>query len=68
VPAAQPEAPQEPKRAKKPAPKAGARRAPARPRAAEGDRKPVKKDAAPAPKTTVKRAKKIVKSDGDKKE
>jgi small subunit ribosomal protein S3 len=63
----QPEAPTEPRRAKKPAPKAGAKRAPARPRtAAEGDKKPAKKEAA-APKTVVKKAKKIVK-DGDKKE
>jgi small subunit ribosomal protein S3 len=59
--AAQPEAPSEPKRAKKPAPKVGARRAPAKPRA-EGDKKAAaKKPEAPAPKTTVKRAKKIVK-------
>src|SRR5688572_620871 len=66
---AQPEAPAEPKRAKKPAPKAGARRAPARPKP-EGEKKPAAKKAdAPAPKTTVKRAKKIVKDEGgDKKE
>jgi len=63
--APQPEALAEPKRAKKPAPKAGAKRAGAKPRA-EGDKKPAAKKAdAPAPKTTVKRAKKIVKeSDG----
>jgi small subunit ribosomal protein S3 len=64
VPAVQPEAPAEPKRAKKPAPKAGARRAPAKPKEgakAEGDRRPARKADAPAPKTTVKRAKKIVK-------
>jgi len=70
APVAQPEMPQEPKRAKKPAPRAGAKRPAARPRpaAAEADKKPVRKSAAPAPKTVVKRAKKIVKSDGDKKE
>ncbi len=68
VPAAQPEAPAEPKRAKKPAPKVGARRAPAKPRA-EGEKKAARKSDAPAPKTTVKRAKKIVKDDeGEKKE
>ncbi|MGH8765764.1 MAG: 30S ribosomal protein S3 [Burkholderiales bacterium] len=67
--AVQPEAPAEPKRAKKPAPKVGARRAPARPKV-EGDKKAAaRKPDAPAPKTTVKRAKKIVKDDsGDKKE
>jgi small subunit ribosomal protein S3 len=65
--AVQPEAPAEQKRAKKPAPKIGARRAPARPKAAEGDKKPVRKADAPAPKTTVKRAKKIVKDDGGEK-
>jgi small subunit ribosomal protein S3 len=53
----QPEAPAEPKRAKKPAPKAGAKRGPARPRP-EGDKK-----AAPAPKTTVKKPKKVVAKD-----
>ncbi|MCC6212983.1 MAG: 30S ribosomal protein S3 [Burkholderiales bacterium] len=68
APAAAPEAPAEPKRAKKPAPKAGARRAPAKPRA-EGEKKAARKSDAPAPKTTVKRAKKIVKDDeGEKKE
>jgi small subunit ribosomal protein S3 len=66
APAVQPEAPQEPKRAKKPAPRAGAKRPAARPRA-EGDRKPARKDAAPAPKTVVKKARKIVKPEGDKK-
>jgi small subunit ribosomal protein S3 len=67
--AAQPEAPTEPKRAKKPAPKVGARRAPAKPKV-EGDKKAAaRKPDAPAPKTTVKRAKKIVKDDeGEKKE
>jgi small subunit ribosomal protein S3 len=53
----QPEAPAEPKRAKKPAPKAGAKRGPARPRP-EADKK-----AAPAPKTTVKKPKKVVAKD-----
>src|SRR3982075_1238936 len=54
APVPQPEAPAEPKRAKKPFPKAGAKRPPAKPRA-EGDRKAVvaKKTDAPAPKTTV---------------
>jgi small subunit ribosomal protein S3 len=66
MPAPQPEAPAEPKRAKKPAPKAGARRAPARPRS-EVDRK-ARKEGAPAPKTVVKRARKIVKPEGEKPE
>src|SRR5688500_13221064 len=56
APVPPPEAPAEPRRAKKPAPRAGAKRAPARPRP-EGD----KKAAAAAPKTTVKRPKKVVK-------
>jgi small subunit ribosomal protein S3 len=66
---AQPEAPAEPKRAKKPGlGKPGAKRAPARPRP-EGEKKAAaKKSDAPAPKTTVKRAKKIVKDEGEKKE
>jgi small subunit ribosomal protein S3 len=64
--APQPEAPAEPRRAKKPAPKAGAKRSgPARPRSeggAAGDRKAApKKEGAAAPKTTVKRAKKVEK-------
>jgi small subunit ribosomal protein S3 len=59
--AAQPEAPAEPKRAKKPAPRAGAKRGgPARPRPAAG---PKKEGAAPAPKTTVKKPKKVVKDE-----
>ena len=71
--AAQPEAPSEPKRAKKPAPKVGAKRAPAKKAEgakADGEKKPTRKADAPAPKTTVKRAKKIVKDDegGEKKE
>jgi small subunit ribosomal protein S3 len=69
VPAAAPsDVPAEPRKAKKPAPKPGARRAPPRGKP-EGDRKaaPKKPDAA-APKTTVKRAKKVVKDDGGKKE
>ena len=66
VPAAQPEAPSEPKRAKKPAPKVGAKRAAAKPKA-EGEKKAAKKSDAPAPKTTVKRTRKIVKDDGGEK-
>jgi small subunit ribosomal protein S3 len=66
VTAAQPEAPQEPKRAKKPAPRAGSKRPAARARP-EGEKKAVKKDAAPAPKTVVKKARRIVKPEGDKK-
>ncbi|OAI52985.1 30S ribosomal protein S3 [Betaproteobacteria bacterium SCGC AG-212-J23] len=69
--AAQPEAPAEPKRAKRPVPKPAGKRGPARSRP-DGDRKaaPRKADvpAAPAPKTTVKKAKKIVKDEGEKKE
>src|SRR5687767_10048968 len=62
LPLPQPEAPAEPKRAKKPAPKAGAKRGAARPRP-DGDKK------APAPKTTVKKPKKVVaKDEGEKKE
>jgi small subunit ribosomal protein S3 len=60
----QPEAPAEPKRAKKPAPKPGAKRGPARPRP-EADKK------AAAPKTTVKKPRKVVAKDdggGEKKE
>jgi small subunit ribosomal protein S3 len=65
---AQPEAPAEPKRAKKPAPKVGAKRAPAKPRP-EGEKKAARKtEPAAAPKTTVKRAKKIVKEDAEKKD
>jgi small subunit ribosomal protein S3 len=63
TPAAAPEAPAEPKRAKKPAPRPGAKRAPARPRAAAP-----KKEGAAAPKTTVKKAKKIDKPEGEAKE
>jgi small subunit ribosomal protein S3 len=62
--AAQPDAPAEPKRAKKPAPKAPGRRGQAKPRADVR----AKKDAAPAPKTTVKKTRKIVKDEGEKKE
>jgi len=68
APAVQPEAPAEPKRAKKPSAKFGAKRAPAKART-DGDRKPAaKKDAAPAPKTTVKKAKKVVKDESEKKD
>src|SRR5438105_9887959 len=56
APIAQPEQPSEPKRAKKPAPRAGARRAPAKPRA-DGEKRARKPDA-PAPKTTIKKPKK----------
>jgi small subunit ribosomal protein S3 len=65
---AQPEAPAEPKRAKKPAPRPGAKRGergPARPRP-EGDKRGVKKEGAPAPKTTIKRPKKILKDEAAK--
>ena len=62
---AAPEAPAEPRKAKRPAPKAGARRGPAKP---DGDRKaapprPKRPDAATAdkPKAVIKRVKKIVK-------
>src|SRR4026209_1758145 len=68
--AAHPDAPAEPKRAKKPAPKVGAKRAPAKKAEGarpDGERKPAKKSDAPAPKTTIKRAKKIVKDDGGEK-
>ena len=65
--AVQPEAPSEPKRAKKPAPKVGARRAPAKPRV-DGEKRPAaKKTDAAVPRTTVKRAKKIVKDDAEEK-
>jgi small subunit ribosomal protein S3 len=67
MPAAQPEVPAEPKRAKKPVPKPAGRRGPARPRA-DGDKKAAPRKDAPAPKTTVKKARKIVKPEGDKKE
>jgi small subunit ribosomal protein S3 len=64
----QPEAPVEPKRAKKPAPRPGAKRAgPPRPRP-DGDKKDA---AAPAAKTAVKKPKKVVAKDeggGEKKE
>jgi small subunit ribosomal protein S3 len=66
APAPQPEAPAEPKRPRKPFPKAGAKRAPAKPRP-EGERKAKKADAAPAPKTTIKKPKKIVKDEGGEK-
>jgi len=59
APAPAPEAPAEPKR-KKPFPKAGAKRAPVKAKA-DGEKKPAAKKEAPAPKTTVKKAKKIVK-------
>jgi len=62
------EAPAEPKRAKKPVPRPAGRRAPSSRAKPDGD-KQAKKSGAPAPKTAVKRAKKVVKADGgDKKE
>jgi small subunit ribosomal protein S3 len=62
------DAPAEPRKAKKPVPKPGARRAPSRAKP-EGERKAApKKPEAAAPKTTVKRAKKVVKDEGEKKE
>src|SRR5438046_660604 len=51
------------RRAKKPVPKPGARRPSGRPRP-EGERKAAKKPDAPAPKTTVKRPKKVLKDEG----
>src|SRR5881394_2760597 len=62
---AQPEAPAEPKRAKKPAPRAAQKRGPARPRP---EARGARKEGAAAPKTTIKRAKKIEKPEGEKKE
>jgi small subunit ribosomal protein S3 len=67
APVAQPEAPADPRRAKKPASRFGAKRAPAKAKA-DSDRKHAKKEAAPAPKTAVKRPKKVVKDEGEKKE
>jgi small subunit ribosomal protein S3 len=69
VPAAAPtDAPAEPRKAKRPVPKPGVRRAPARAKT-EGERKAApKKPEAAAPKTVVKRARKVVKDVGDKKE
>ena len=61
APVPQPEAPAEPKRAKKPAPRAGQKRGPARPRPGAA-----RKEAAPVPKTTVKRPKKVVKEEPGK--
>jgi small subunit ribosomal protein S3 len=63
APAAQPETPAEPRRAKKPVPKPSARRPSGRPRP-ESERKAAKKPDAPAPKTTVKRPKKVLKEEG----
>jgi small subunit ribosomal protein S3 len=67
APAAAPtEAPTEPRKAKKPAPRPGARRAPPRAKP-EGERKAApKKPEAAAPKTIVKRARKVVKDQGAK--
>ncbi len=63
----QPEAPAEPKRTKKPAPKVGTRRAAAKPKA-DGEKKAAKKTDAAPPKTTVKRTRKVVKDDAGKKD
>jgi small subunit ribosomal protein S3 len=63
---AAPEAPAEPKRAKKPAPRAGQKRPGGGKPAA--DRRAPRKEAAPAPKTTVKRPKKVVKEEPPKPE
>jgi small subunit ribosomal protein S3 len=60
------EAPAEPRKAKKPVPKPGVRRAPVRAKP-EGEKKATRKPEAPAPKTTVKRTRKVVKDEGEKK-
>src|SRR5262245_17520784 len=68
---AQPEVPAEPKRAKKPGSLKPARRAPAKAKTdgdKAGEKKSAKKADAPAPKTTVKTKKKIVKDDAEKKD
>jgi small subunit ribosomal protein S3 len=62
TPAAATEAPAEPKRSKKPVPRPASRRAPAKAKP-EGEKKARKSDGA-APKTAVKRARKVVKPDG----
>jgi small subunit ribosomal protein S3 len=65
TPAPQPDAPAEPKRAKKPAPRPGAKRGPARPRGEGAGAKAVpKKEGAAAPKTTVRKARKVEKTEG----
>src|SRR6266513_536936 len=63
APAAQLEPPAAPTRAKRPVPKPGARRPSGRPRP-DGERNAAKKTDAPAPKTTVKRPKKVLKDEG----
>src|SRR5713226_2836730 len=63
---AQPEVSAEPKRAKKPVPKAGAKRPAARARP-EGERRP-RKEAAPAVKTVVKKARRVIKEDAKRQE
>jgi len=60
---AQPEAPSEPKRAKKPVPRPGQKRGPARPRP---EARGPKKEGAAAPKTSIKRPKKVVKEEPGK--
>jgi small subunit ribosomal protein S3 len=63
----QPEAPAEPKRAKKPAPRPGGKRGgPARPRP-DGDKKAAAKPDAVPPKTTIKKPKKLAKDEGGEK-
>src|SRR5438045_1701359 len=71
TPSAQPEAPAEPKRAKRPAPRPGHKRGgPGKPRGeggpAAGDKRPPRKEAAAAPKTAVKRPKKLVTDEAPK--
>jgi small subunit ribosomal protein S3 len=66
APVPQPEAPAEPKRAKKPAPRAGQKRGAARPRP-EGAPRAAKKEGA-GPKTTVKKTRKIEKPESEKKD
>jgi len=69
VPAA-PEAPVEPKKAKRPVPRPGAKRAPAKDKP-EGEKKAVapraKKTEGDKPKTTIKRVRKVVKEEGGEK-
>jgi small subunit ribosomal protein S3 len=67
APMPQPDAPAEPKRAKKPAPRAGAKRGAGGPGAGRPRSAAPKKDA-PAPKTTIKKARKVEKPEGETKE
>ncbi len=68
IPAPTAEVPADPRKAKRPVPKMGARRAPARAKPEGDSKKPAKKADAAAPKTTVKRARKVVKDEGEKKQ